>query len=420
MLSTPHAHLELVKQQAMVAQLRTAAGALQQHLRVEEASTAHLRGELADLASQHRALVTSSTAALDKAQNELGSRPSAKEWTAARSRLAACEAELEAAAEAGFDRAVLQVRAQQSQREAAHLNKLQRPGALATQDKTAHALHGLAPRLRAMPQNAAHALLLEVCSELQLQSPDSAPGAVRTLKTAVASLPVLDAVITQVAALGVTARVVTASSEAPLADLASVLGAPQAAFTKGIAAAARGACQPANALPSTVGAAVRFIQSAVHHVMLLPPLCLLLRTLTGVLLQRNAAAAPDALVGAYQDCLRSSLQHVAASAPPVIASEPLMASWFAEQLGAPRSSTQARSAATALQGALHQLLSAELELKDRHLAFADADGARDTVGAQVAEREVVAYVQQALRVDSVSGCIPALAAFLNQAAAARQ
>ncbi len=411
MLSTPHAHLQLVQQRALAAQLQAAVAQLQSQLRSARAETAQLRTQHADLQQRHQAAVQRSTASLDRLQGELESRPSAKEWAAARRRLAAVEAELQAAAEAGYDRAVLQLRARQSQKEAADAARLKRPGVLAEQDRTAHALHGLAPRLRALPRDEAHALLQEVCAELQVEDPTASPGAVRTLKSAVAYLPVLDAVVSQLAAVGVTARVATGAAREHIAALLQSFGADDEEFARSIQQAAADARKPSPTLPSTVAAAVQYLQAAVQHVLLLPALCQVVQAASeGLHFARGGSA--QAMCAAFRESCATALWQAATNPPPTLASEPGMASWLQSQL---RNShgREVSTAVAALGSSLQQLVSFQSEHDLMCQAFDKADSALAASGSLRAEQAVLRHFKQALGVKKLENCIPALSRLIN-------
>ena len=412
MLATPHAQVELLKQRALTAQLRGVLADTQARLGAAQAECSQLQGALQDLRQRHNAAVARSAASLDKLQGELSSRPSAKEWVAARQRMAAVEAELEAAAEAGFDRAVLQLRAQQSQREAAAGAALARPGVLAAQDRTAHALHGLAPRLRALPRDAASGILQELCSELQIEDPSATPGAVRTLKSAVAFLPALDAVVSQVAAVGVAARVATGAVQEHLCGLLGALGVQPEHFLEHMAEAATEARKGAPELPGTVATAVLYLQGAVQHVLLLPLLCQLLQQTTGALQGRHASHS-QAMAQAFSEGCAQALAEAATQPPPVLASEPGMASWLQAHISSSRGGG-ASTAASALGGMLQELVATEAEAELVGEAFRRADAELQGVPSeQRVEQAVLLHFQRALGVSSTSECIPALAKLLN-------
>lgn len=416
MLATPHAHAELLKQRAAVQQLRNTLAHAQSQLAAAQAHKNQLGSELQDLRQLHDAAIARSTASIDKLQGELHSRPSAKEWMAARRRLVAVEGELQAAAEAGFDRAVLQLRAQQSERESVAAAQLQRPGVQAVQDRTAHALHGLAPRLRAMPRDAANAVLQELCSELQVEDPSASPGAVRTLKAAVAFLPVLDAVVSQVAAVGVTARVATGAVQGQLCSLLEAVGVDSAHFMRGMAEAAELARQPAPVLPSTVASAVQYLQGAVQHVLMLPLLCRLVEEAAEAVHSRHGGHA-TAMASAFDEGCAAALKEAATSPPPVLASEPGMAAWLHSHISS--SSGQAVGTATnALQGALQELVASEAEHSLIVQAFHRVDESLTGLSSeQRAEQAVLLHFMRALGVSQARECVPALAKLLNSSSA---
>ena len=308
--ASTHAHLHLVRTRAEASRLRAEVSKLTLSLGATAARLAQTEGALETLQSKHTQQTEALQRMVDKLTYELSQRPSVAAHKHLRERVAALEAEAEAAAEAGFDRAVLQARAESLTSENKAAKRLTRPGAAAARDRAQHSTRGAVGRLSS---ESVYQLLTEVCVEAGVEDGRSAPGAVRTLKTAVSHLPLLQSIVQAVASIGVVSRVATATAAGALGELCALSGTDSWPIEAPLPPST-------TKLPSVVRSGLAFAMRAVHQALLVRALS---RFICDHVQRGGIPSAGD---------LGAEIAAIASSPPPLQGDSEGVAAWSSSML----------------------------------------------------------------------------------------